>query len=216
VPDRFGEIVDSLTRENQEKLDREIRRAEWQRKEEIFFRNWSEPYRDLAPTDDGAFALAAKRLMGLREEIQNRFWDFRIAEFLSRKIDIWAYELSLLILQKVCRGTENEVSSDLKRSAALLQSIASVHWDLFDTLKARDAQGLPFTPPLSQVDLAKVAGITLDAVRGQKKAGHWQHQPAIKYQRLRMWRHKDPDIQARTLTKIRDEFPEKMWSAHGR
>jgi hypothetical protein len=152
------------------------------------------------------------RLLSIVPGLRERFWDFRIAERLSRPLAEPAHEVNVTLLGFACAGQSEKLREALPGVLRMLPDVAKTHENFYGFLCEDDANGLPTTPPFTLNELAKLIDVSRHKLRGDIKAGRWVSPDVKKYLRFRTWRHADPAVQSAVLEKIREYFPEKMWS----
>jgi len=168
-------------------------------------------------TDEDAKQIA-HRFVILGAALRDRFWDFCIARRLRTKAFGHVAgcdrecELALRLLAHACGGNEHELEERARGLREFFPELGIAYNGLFQQLQIEAAQGLPCTPPLTMPEIARIAGVTRDKFRGDRRAGRWTSIDAKRYQRSKIWKADDPVLQAYVPAKIREKYPEKMWS----
>lgn len=212
--DRFADILKARERDIIDARNRAMAREEWRRGEDQFYKDWCLAYGKFnsMSKDEGIRLRATQNLIRLSIPLKQRFWDFRIAELLADTQTYGPFALAGMILGNACAADELQLLSRLEAAGDSIQSIVSAHHDLFEILKGKDSTGLPFTPPVLQHQLARLAGVSYDKVRSDIKAKRWERQEPDSGRHLRRWRHIDSKVHAAVLIKFREDLPEKIWS----
>lgn len=212
----FSQMTNALDAELMDAAEKREARRQKIAAQQTFHDQWISVYN--LTGNDSDFDLIADRLLALKAEILSHFWDFRIAVWLEGPDYIVEFQLAMLLLYHACTGERPTIVSLLRSAASHLADIGSHHVEFIGQFQAEDSRNFPpFTPPLSQVELANAIGMSYDKLRGQVKARDWdcidvplppgEHRP-----QQRRWRHKDANIQTAALDGIRQKFPEKIWS----
>jgi hypothetical protein len=196
--------------DNERVIKRELKKRAQAKLFEAWHSVFESPVRlkapDLSPVVD--------RYMALGVLLRERFLDFWIAGWLHRKNLGDEQEAALLLLAYASANRAAEVGRALKASLKFIREVAREHngW----SEEAGEQTGLPPTPPMSRRTLVAAlgGGCSYDKFNGDYKAKRWQPvgEDAVKYKRAKRWHHRDPEVQSDALSKIRDKFPEKLWS----
>jgi hypothetical protein len=210
---RIEKIIADREREIRDHKEASSKREEEKRRERDLENAWRSAFTEGPELTDALAREAAQRFLSLSELLRARFWDFHVAEWLCRADLPWQSEIYFRLLSHACVGNGSELLASLIRIRSNIYPVVEVHRDYLEVLRVAEEKGLPFTPPLSQSDLTKTIEVSYDKFRWDFHQDRWQTQAvdAVKYQRLRRWRHVDAPTQENALKKIRENRPEKLW-----
>lgn len=227
--ERIREIVSNFN------AQRRAHEAEYQKRvaaeaiEEEFRAAWNTAYGPLSPFPDrdetGAVQEAAAQLLIVGRGMRERFWDFYVSA-LFLELTAFPYpsgvymhypryivEPCFRILGHACLDRGNVLEGVIHDVRDFIPSIQNLHHDMFSILFNKGVDGLPFTPPLTRDELVELTGSkSKEKLRMDERRGKWEVKNAVRFGRLRQFRHCDRAVQAGVLEKIRETHPEKMWS----
>jgi hypothetical protein len=212
---RLRELADQDSKRRAESLERQISRLQQSQAKQQFEIACKSVYPTNGHIREKDLGQIADKLEALVAELQERFWDFLIAERIGTRYDNAAHEANVLLFSLACAGKRTELRQALENVIGMLPAVAGDQQDFYDYLYQDAAKGLPPTPPFSQADFAKLIGLTYHQFQWERHEKRWQsvNDDAVKHKRLRRWRHVDADIQRTVLRTVREKFPEKLWGA---
>lgn len=152
---------------------------------------------------------ATSNLLRLREGINERFWDFRLADMLNTGELKEGMLLAARLLLNAASNKENEIRECLAAGAAIMHTVYGPHDRLLTRLtkeSEKEAEnGLPLTPPINQKALQEAMGhrtrFTISNWVTRKKLVA----PNGETIQERRWLHTDPEMQKQILRAIREK-----------
>jgi hypothetical protein len=167
MPDRrVEELVDQTERARRE-LD--AQRAERQSRidaEDAFKKSRMDVYPDEGSLTDSVASEIVQRYLAVVPLIQERCWDFWVAEWISRPNLYARFEIAIRILAYACAGRKGDARDCLIASQTLAGDVKSAHRELYEEFEQAGAlTGAPYTPPLTQTEMHKAIGVSYDVFR---------------------------------------------------
>lgn len=208
--ERLRAVSQQLEMERQQYIKIRQEAEDAKAEDERFRILWHAAYPNALRSNKNQFVSeATKNLIGIGALLKDRYWDFCLSESLHDHEDIadrFAFAAEILIHASI--NDSASVSGYLIDGWDLLGSIISAHQDYMTILTQRSSSEFPHTPPLTQMDLARILDLPRYDINNGVRYKKWIPKMSCNGGRKKHWRHVDPDTQKATLQKIREKCPE--------
>ncbi len=223
MKDRFNDIVSDIKRKDFENRKRNDNAISASNSQMDFHKKWRSvyPINELG-TSQNFVQHSINNLIALVGRIEEFYWDFYLADFIRDPKftptidplpddDQQIFVLAAIVLSSACQKDIQGLRSKLNIDQDLMIAISNMHSYLFDLIKNVYGFVLPLTPPMTQVDLARVLGQKRYEINNQKRRQEWTTPDVDTGHNLKRWRNSDVDMQKRTLRAIREKMAELIW-----
>lgn len=212
--ERLRAVREQARRDRAEQESQRIRDDELRRLDESFRLAWMHVFdaRDSYPSEEFT-RVTASAFVSLGAGIRDRFWDFRLIAFLEMENIPLPSRFAAEMLMYAAVGDSSMVGSYIAEGGDMFQPIVMAHFDLLSVLPTLEAQqpGLPFTPPITLVELGNLLDLTYAQIWGEKRISgprqKWQTLDDEPGKQRKRWRSTDPDRHRILLNSCRQIRP---------
>lgn len=209
--ERIRIVAQQLANEREQFAKRRKDRDAAKAAEERFRLAWYQAYPvKLQKNKDEFITVASQNLISLGPAIKERYWDFALSESLFKHEDIaddFAFAAEILIYASF--NNLEKVDGYLREGWFLMPSVADAHNAYFTVLSQRSAEGIPFTPPVTQTDLARFLERPRYEINNAFRANKWVFRSnCVSGLQRKHWKHVEAETQKLLIQKIREKNPE--------
>jgi hypothetical protein len=205
--DLYSQLFDQWQIERRAAIAKAEERDNRENEQQVFRTRWETAYGAYGTL--AAIPNIADQLLALRSDILSRFWDFHLSALYGTD-KFLGWNLAAITLWHVSRGDRAAIQKGLAHTAILLNDISIHHSDMYAVLSC--IRGLPYTPPLTQMGLARL----IDKKRYD--VNNWCRHSKLTTQdatgNAKRWLHIDCEVQKSILIAIREKKPQLIWP-HG-